>query len=770
MPGPLSFDAFLGWVNITDPNNIPPDARVISADDLLRYEKLGVDTVAAVNGLAAEVESFNADETVAASLAEPTSATRVAVDGIVEDSVTGLQETLDGVPAQVTAKLNTDVPPAVASAIAADSTIAAAATSAVNTKIAGLSLVKTTDPGIPKSFNDTANTDSHVWRNQFMQKVASITKSNYLRLYKGLWIGDNKLTNDAKLSDLIVAYRDRNGRLSELTLGKDGQFPQWVLDRWKARMGLGGTVVVPVHTIVTVKPDGTGDYLSPKLANDAFTPGEGKTLEVVIYPGRYTETEWKVKKGVHLRGTIKERCILEGALPDSATDTQISNTSTIWLQDTATLENLTITAKNMRYCVHSEAGGSFPDAVHLVKNCYIEHYGNQGAKDYRAANSLPAGSVWSADRAWGYGSSSGWYERFENTVFISRREAWYVHDNKDFAKPMNHDFFGCKVIGREIDSLLSLQSLGAGLDSRVSLYGCQTSFNMVYDSDSPWITEKPENQVANHSQINYTQDGLDLIGYQTGNRGRALKIESNSTLPVSTVRVSGTAATVLFGDYLIRDGGGGLKGYAAGYWDISGILVGLASDKTVNNTIGRRLGDCTAVNKTLTVTVDGGPAINVVFSGNHTADANATLIAQINAALGAAAVASEYDITAGENYPNFVDRETYAKNTGAEGIPRWNAVKQGTSRAEVALIQSFDAVDKFIGIALEPIPPGKYGRILTSGRLRQASGQIPGVTTSPAPGSSIYLSDTVPGQFSTAGTRKVMTCDATNWAKFQGAK
>lgn len=662
------------------------------------------------------------------------------------------------------------VPPLVASAIAADPTIQSAATTAVNGKVAGLSLVKTTDGGVPKSFSDAENTDSFVWRNKFMQKVASITKSNYLRLYKGLWIGDNKLVSDPKLSDLILAYRDRNGRLSELTLGKDGQFPQWVLDRWKSRMNIPVLPPAAVNTVVTVKPDGTGNYLSPKLANDAFVPGEGKTLEVVIYPGRYTETEWTLKKGVTLRGTNRDRCILEGSLPDSATDTQISNTSTIWLKETATLENLTITARNMRYCVHSEAGGSFPDSTHLVKNCYIEHYGNQGAKDYRAANSLPAGSVWSSDRAWGYGSSSGWYERFENTVFISRREAWYVHDNKDFARPMNHDFFGCKIIGRESDALLSLQSLGSGIDSRVSIYGCQTSFNMVYDSDAPWITEDPAKQVANHSQINYTQDGVDLIGYQTGNRGRALKIESASTGAVSTVRVTGTAATALFGDYLIRDGGGGLKGYAAGYWDISGILVGLASDKTVNNTIGRRLGDCTATPKTLTVSVDGGAGINVVFNANHTADTNATLIAQINTALGAAAVASEYDITAGETYPNFVDRETYAKNTGTDGIPRWNAVKQGTSRGEVALIQTADTVDKFIGIALEPIPPGKFGRVLTSGRLRQASGQVPGVTTSPAPGSSIYLSDTTPGQFSTAGTRKVMTCDTTNWVKFQGAK
>lgn len=146
MAGPLNFNAFLGWVNVTDPNNIPPDARVLSADDLLRYEKLGIDAATAVNDLSTKVDSFDSDPTIAGLIAAPDSATRGAVETMVEGSVDGLQAKIDAVPATVTAKLNTDVPPAVASAIAADSTIQTAATTAVNTKVAGLNLVTSTDP------------------------------------------------------------------------------------------------------------------------------------------------------------------------------------------------------------------------------------------------------------------------------------------------------------------------------------------------------------------------------------------------------------------------------------------------------------------------------------------------------------------------------------------------------------------------------------------------------------------------------------------------
>lgn len=46
MTDPISFDAFTGWVNVTDPDNVPPDAKVLTAEDLMRYEKLGQDIVA----------------------------------------------------------------------------------------------------------------------------------------------------------------------------------------------------------------------------------------------------------------------------------------------------------------------------------------------------------------------------------------------------------------------------------------------------------------------------------------------------------------------------------------------------------------------------------------------------------------------------------------------------------------------------------------------------------------------------------------------------
>lgn len=69
MADPISFDPFLGWVDSTDPNNIPQDARVIGANDLLRYENFGKDAAAAINEIAAAAS----DTGLATLMADPTS-------------------------------------------------------------------------------------------------------------------------------------------------------------------------------------------------------------------------------------------------------------------------------------------------------------------------------------------------------------------------------------------------------------------------------------------------------------------------------------------------------------------------------------------------------------------------------------------------------------------------------------------------------------------------------------------------------------------------
>lgn len=235
MPGPLNFDAFLGWVNVTDPNNIPPDARVLSADDLLRYEKLGVDTKAKFKEVDDALSAMDSDTVIAEQLAVPESQTRAAVQGMVDEGVEGFQAIVDAVPGQVDAKLNAEVPTRVTNAIAADSTIQTAATTAVNNKVAGLSLVKSTDPGLPASL--TLNQDNYLSAELSpLGKLTRGTRKDGSVEIPVARLAGSVVTNVAS-DEYVKATVSPSGKVFEDAIGKDGRVPQWILDAWKARMG-----------------------------------------------------------------------------------------------------------------------------------------------------------------------------------------------------------------------------------------------------------------------------------------------------------------------------------------------------------------------------------------------------------------------------------------------------------------------------------------------------------------------------------------------------
>jgi hypothetical protein len=568
-----------------------------------------------------------------------------------------------------------------------------------------------------------------------------------------------------------VSFQDETGRLSELTID-NGRFPQWVVDGFVGRASSASFSPYPRRH--SLKLDGTGDYSSLAAAVAALGAGsERSPIELVIYPGTHTAYQVYVPDWWILRGTNKGLCRLHGETADSGIDDDVNKKSTLQLEANHELHNLTITARNMRYPIHDEAAGAVTDGTVVVKNCHIEHLGNQGARDWRNANpgsGLLASTVFNSETPWGYGTSSGNIRKFIDTTFIGRASGWYIHDNQDFERPTEHDFENCEIASTRPTAVASIeiQSLGSGQWSRVSMRGTGASVLCVSYSDSPYISVADDNQLSAHSQIEVSIDGLDPLGFQTTHRGKALKIESSSTATTSTVRVSGTGAAAIFGQPTIRDGGGGLKGYIYGQWDISGILCGLNNDTAAKNTLGKRLGDCSTVSKTLSVTVDGGSAIDIVFNTDLTAVSNATIISTINSALSTAATASEYLVTQGEVYPRFTSRIKRLVNQSATGIPRWSAVKLDTTRG-IALMAVTDPVELFYGVALENIAPNAIGRLLTSGRLQTAS-QMAGLSTSPIAGAPIFFSDSTAGAFSLTGTRQAAVVQYVGWATFEGSR
>jgi len=545
------------------------------------------------------------------------------------------------------------------------------------------------------------------------------------------------------------------------------------------------TVVEWVEELVTltVKPDGTGDFTSPKLANDSILDSSSeKQYVILIYPGVYTEKEWIVKPYVTLRGTDRDLVWLKGENDASATNSEITEQSTVWLKGTATLENLTITAKNMRYPVHSEDSGRNKDAVHIVRNVHVEHYGNLEAVQYRQnwmashpgvtpPADLDPAQVWGGisgdgSHAWGYGSASGVKETFYDSTFVSKANGWYVHNREDFTKPQINIINDSRVISTVQSKPVVIQSLGSGTADEVIFNNTEFVGTYMVQDDLPWITQKPENQYANHADFKVTFNNSTPLGYEDRHRGRALALFSKSVGSSSSVEVSGTAVPDLLGSYIVRAGGGGLNGYLYGHWDISGIKVGPRSNIQIDNTLGRRLGDCTVHHKTLVVTFEGGTTKTIVFNENYTEQSNAAIINQMNTQLGSSGYATEYNVTLNEYYPEVLDKQLNLHNLTPIGIPRFAPVVFDADNTSIRLMTAADSVTSFVGITLERIVPGQSGRVLTEGILKKS--QLNGFTGNIANGTKISIG-TQPGSLTINASKPALLTGVLNdWAYYKG--
>ena len=85
MTTPISFSPYLGWVDTTDPANIPANVRIIGAADLLRYEIFGQDATARINDL---ITGDAANPTIFAPIAGSTAYAAKSVETSKENAIT----------------------------------------------------------------------------------------------------------------------------------------------------------------------------------------------------------------------------------------------------------------------------------------------------------------------------------------------------------------------------------------------------------------------------------------------------------------------------------------------------------------------------------------------------------------------------------------------------------------------------------------------------------------------------------------------------------
>ena len=515
-------------------------------------------------------------------------------------------------------------------------------------------------------------------------------------------------------------------------------------------------------TVMQIKVGPTGVYATPKLAMAAITDASvSKQYELLIDTSVIYDQDanWSVKDYVHMTADGPGYAWIHYENPDNVDPATIPLTQTFWDNKTSILTRLKVTGRNVRYPIHSDSSGADKDRIQTLRQCWIEHLGNAGAQAYQ--DSISSGvTVWQSQHAWGCGTSSGMVIESVDTVFRSPSTAFYFHTRQLFAKGSRQTLRNSRMLTtNDSGEAIAIQPLGSMQEDVLQLNGCEVQGFMSY-SASPWIPDTLVNQPANHSEIKVMGAGNTPFAFKITDFGRALKIESTDTTSASKIEVSGDAVPIVFGRQVFSmPGVVGIKGYVYGWADISGVGVGINRNVFITS-LGQRLGDCTTVNKTLGVKINGGTTTTITFNQNYTAQSNATILAAINAALGSLAVATAYDI-GGRYRPEMLDEERSLKNNSVEGILMGMAVAWDGHNKKIRKMTASDAPALFAGIVMEDIYPGQWGRVKTCGWMLNTD--LYQFTGSPSYHQVFYIDPAVPGKPTlTVGTNAIMRDKASN--------
>lgn len=506
--------------------------------------------------------------------------------------------------------------------------------------------------------------------------------------------------------------------------------------------------------VKTVRADGSGDFTAPGAANTSITDAaSGKTYKVALGPGNYaSESNWRLKNYIDLVGGDRSQVKISYELPDNVDPAQIPNTQTLWMNETGRLKGLTITARNMRYPVHSDSSGANKDRTQEIEDCWIEHLGNQGARDWQSANGGNPSAVWGSTHAWGCGTSSGMQIKARRSTFRSPTSAFYFHTREYFDKPCYVLLDQCACIStNESGNAIVVQPLGSRKADVLEVKGCGLVGDISYNA-WPWIPTALADQPASHAEVRIVGSANSPSVFRITEFGRALRIESATTAGVSTVAVSGSAVAVLFGEVTEKPGSGGIPGYVYGWADVSGVAVGLNANVLITS-LGRRLGNCLAVPLELRISVNGAAEVLVTFNQDYTAFTNAQILALINTALAGTASASEYNV-GGRYRPSFLDEEMLLRNSSADGILMGMALAYDKTQKQVRAMTSADGAHLFAGVAWEDIYPGGWGRVKTRGYL--AYGDLLGSFGALEMGTPIYVDAAKPGRLATVPSGAVV--------------
>jgi len=418
------------------------------------------------------------------------------------------------------------------------------------------------------------------------------------------------------------------------------------------------------EVVKTVKADGTGNYLNIPAAlaalntvsfSDTIYPRIDNRVVLKIYNSvtlstladyATTVSPYKVyfnvlRDHIYFDG-IGDSITIAGTLPDSSSDASANLCSIVDINATTGFRNLTFTKKNGRYTFHID--GVNDNRNILFYKCIIRNLGVQGIVDYRLANSQPATLVAGGVQAFGCGLKD--YEFFEmKNCEVSGINPFFIHSGASTIGLGRMIFYKSKLISQplyhptsnpssELKPAIKFTSLAYGLPHFSYLLNC--SFNSEVLADAQYGTALYDLKdwiISIYKYSPFFTSNFNPVSSTSG----SLRITGTSGAVVIT---GGTAQSVLMPspDYSGNVATGRLE---VGEWPTN-----------INAKMGVRLGDCSGVNKTLTMTING-VAKTITFNQNFTAQSNATILSFINTALAGSGTATLYQ-RANEYLPTII--------------------------------------------------------------------------------------------------------------------
>ncbi|MDO7481530.1 hypothetical protein Q5X45_01845 [Acinetobacter baumannii] len=366
------------------------------------------------------------------------------------------------------------------------------------------------------------------------------------------------------------------------------------------------------------------------------------------------------------------------------------------------IKDVTFVVVNARYALHLD-NPLGANATHNFEGVWFYFKGDVGSK-----------------QALGIGTSSGEKIYFKGGGSHSDSgQPLYCHNNVKFSDPSLVYFEGHRFSSNSSNLIGRIESDGSLLHDKMQFIGCSfggTSYIFSYGEYRLRANPAQNYDSFDHAEWQLEGYGNDPFLFDNNVNGFCLRIKTTATGAGNTVRFDKTSSAYpiliknnqansdvnLYVDsrdyldgYIVQDGTAGLPAQAWGCKDL-GEMAADIEKPTVYTSMGKRLGNCTAVNKSLGVIING-TTYTVTFNKDYTSMSNAAILVEINAAL----VDATADLYAygRDYYPMMSDVAETVYNSGTTYIPKGSVVTKSQGTVKLA-----NGNDKVFGVALDDIP------------------------------------------------------------------